>query len=41
MIGEYMEKRNMKFIKDSVPTAIVATEDGKRNVTWKNLKNSD
>jgi len=31
-----MDNHGVKFIRDSVPSNVEATEDGKRKVTWTN-----
>lgn len=41
MIGDYMERRGVKFIKNAVPNDIVATEDDKRSVSWKSTKTNE
>lgn len=33
-IGDYMDMKGVKFIKEAVPSKIVKTEDDKRHVTW-------
>lgn len=36
-----MEKHGVKFIRESVPSHIEETEDGKRKVIWKDAKSNE
>jgi thioredoxin reductase (NADPH) len=40
MIGDYMDRKGVKFIKGAVPSKIEKTEDDKRNVTWVDAKDN-